>query len=98
MAARRTLGGGRVLGSGRNLAPPPTSAQKQPNRNSGLLSPSESSVSLSSQSSNAQLASDIDDIASRAALGGQDGAQAVAAASNRMVCPICNEEMVQYIA
>lgn len=94
MAARRTLGGGRVLGSGKSLAPPQAS-QKQANYTSGLLSPSESSVSLSSHNSSLPPSVETDDITSRAALAVHDGAQAVAVASSRMVCPICNEEMVR---
>ncbi|KAK4972886.1 carboxypeptidase Y-deficient [Elasticomyces elasticus] len=90
MAARRSLGGGRVLGSGKSLAPP----SKQPANNIGLLSPSESSVSLNSQASSAPLSVQNEDLASQVALAGPGSAQAAAAASSRMVCPICNEEMV----
>ena len=93
MAARRSLGGGRVLGSGKNLAPPP-SQSKAPVRNTGLLSPSVSSVSLSSQASSTPISTEHGDITSRVALDEHGSAQAAAAASSRMVCPICNEEMV----
>lgn len=98
MAARRSLGGGRVLGTGKNLAPPtpPTASplRKAPIlRSPNLLSPSESSVSLSSQTSSTPISIENEDITSRVAL--DDGsAQAAAAASTKMVCPICNEEMV----
>lgn len=94
MAARRSLGGGRVLGSGKSLAPP-VPASKQPVRSPGLLSPSESSVSLSSHTSGTPLSIDNEDITSRVALDEHGSAQAAAAASSRMVCPICNEEMVR---
>lgn len=92
MAARRSLGGGRVLGNGKNLAPPV--ANKPPSRPTDLLSPSESSVSLNSQASSTPLSTDNEDLTSRVALGDHVSAQATAAASSRMVCPICNEEMV----
>lgn len=93
MAARRSLGGGRVLGSGKNLAPPPPPS-KAPIRPTGLLSPSESSVSLNSQASSTPFSAQDEDLTSRVALDEHGSAQAAAAASSRMVCPICNEEMV----
>ncbi|KAF1942242.1 hypothetical protein EJ02DRAFT_434143 [Clathrospora elynae] len=95
MASRRSLGGGRVLGSGRNLSP---AASQQPSavhrRNASLLSPSESSVSLSSQTSHspASTTETREDIGSKVLLGPSDNA--AASASSRLVCPICNEEMV----
>src|ERR1700753_4171322 len=92
MAARRALGGGRVLGSGKNLAPP--TPRKAPVRPTGLLSPSESSVSLNSQTSSTPVSTENEDITSRVALDEHGSAQAAAAASSRMVCPICSEEMV----
>lgn len=92
MAARRSLGGGRVLGSGKNLAPPvPNKPQL---RASGGLSPSESSISLSSQTSSTPISTENEDITSRVALDEHATAQAAAAASSRMVCPICGDEMV----
>lgn len=97
MTSGRSLGGGRVLGSGRNLSP---AVSPQPpahhRRNASLLSPSESSLSLSSQTSNspASTAEPRDDIGSKVLLvPGQENA-AAASASSRLVCPICNEEMV----
>ncbi|EDU48031.1 vacuolar segregation protein pep7 [Pyrenophora tritici-repentis Pt-1C-BFP] len=96
MASRRSLGGGRVLGSGRNLSPAAASPQSAAihRRNASLLSPSESSVSLSSQTSNspASTSETREDITSRVLIGPNDNA--AARASNRLVCPICNEEMV----
>ncbi|KAH8723712.1 FYVE zinc finger-domain-containing protein [Phaeosphaeriaceae sp. PMI808] len=96
-ASRRSLGGGRVLGSGKNLSPaisPQPQAQAQHHRNASLLSPSESSVSLNSQTSNspASTAATKEDITSKVLLG--PGENAAASASSRLVCPICNEEMV----
>ena len=81
-----------MLGSGKNLAPPTPS--KAPVRPTGLLSPSESSVSLSSQTSSTPISTENEDITARVALDEQGSAQAAAAASSKMVCPICNEEMV----
>ena len=94
MAARRALGGGRVLGSGKSLAPPVANKQQQSIPSPGLLSPSESSVSLGSYTSSTQISTENEDLASRVALDEHGSAQAAAAASPRMVCPICNEEMV----
>jgi rabenosyn-5 len=96
MAARRSLGGGRVLGSGKNLAPPlPPSKPLPPSPVTGLLSPSESSVSLSSQTSSTPISTGNEDLTSRVALDEHGSAQAAAAASSRMQCPICGEEMVR---
>ncbi|OAL47434.1 FYVE-domain-containing protein [Pyrenochaeta sp. DS3sAY3a] len=95
MASRRSLGGGRVLGSGKNLSPAvspqPAAAHR---RNASLLSPSESSVSLSSQTSNspASTTETREDISSQVLLGPSENA--AARASSRLVCPICNEDMV----
>jgi hypothetical protein len=99
MASRRSLGGGRVLGSGRNLSPALSpQPQAQHRRNASFLSPSESSVSLSSQTSNspASTAEPKEDISSKVLLGQND--KAAASASSRLVCPICNEEMVRHNA
>lgn len=91
--SRRALGGGRVLGSGRSLSPAVPPPQR-PNAN--LLSPSESSISLNSQTSVSPLPSDTQDLTSRISLenGEGPGSTAAAAASARLMCPICNEEMV----
>ncbi|RDW69296.1 hypothetical protein BP6252_08316 [Coleophoma cylindrospora] len=94
MSARR-LGGGRILGSGKSLAPPAPPAHQ---RSSSLVSPSESTLSLESHTSVSPLATsplpdNIQDLASRVSL--ENGAVgAVAAASSKLVCPICNEEMM----
>ncbi|KAF2744420.1 FYVE-domain-containing protein [Sporormia fimetaria CBS 119925] len=90
----RSLGGGRVLGSGKNLSPavsPQPRAQHQ--RNASLLSPSESSLSLSSQTSisPASTAEHKEDISSKVLSTPQNAA---ASATSRLVCPICNEDMV----
>lgn len=90
MSARK-LGGGRVLGSGKNLAPSAT----YPARNSSLLSPSGSTLSVSSSASTSQPSTDAQDISSRISLDQSETENAAtAAASSRLACPICNEEMV----
>ena len=90
--SRRTLGGGRVLGSGRSLSPAVPPAQKP---NVHFLSPSASCLSLDSGVSTPP-SSESQDLASRISLdhGDTSLAAAAAAAGAKMVCPICNEEMV----
>jgi len=63
-----------------------------------MISPSESTLSLSSRESTVSplpdsIAGEGNDLGSRVSLenGGKAG---VTAASSRLVCPICNEEMV----
>lgn len=102
--SKRTLGGGRVLGSGRSLGPaipdassmtslakPPTSL---PDR---VLSPSDSSVSLAESASGTSTppSSDFQDITSRISLDhGPPTFPLAPSAGDRLACPICNEEMV----
>ena len=104
MASGR-LSRGRVLGNARVFSSPsalPTvSAGGVPKQLSkaGVLSPSESSLSLTSQVSSASPAihggiGDAQDIGSKVSLT-QNG-QAVAGATSRLVCPICNEQMVPW--
>ncbi|KAK8172685.1 FYVE zinc finger-domain-containing protein [Phyllosticta citrichinensis] len=93
MTSRRSLGGGRTLGSSKALSP---AISPRPNhqRHSSLLSPSESSVSLASQSSLSPGSNtEANDIISRVTLDHNDNV-AAASASSRLVCPICNEEMM----
>ena len=85
----RKLGGGRILGSGRSLSP-------HLPRNSSLLSPSASTLSVNS-STPSHLSIDAQDLSSRVSLDQSDDiatAAASVAASARLFCPICNEEMV----
>ncbi|RJE21451.1 Vacuolar segregation protein [Aspergillus sclerotialis] len=86
----RTLGGGRVLGSAKSLPPSVSSPQ------SHILSPSASSVSLSSQASASQLSSETQDLTSRISLENGDTSisAAPAAAGAQLACPICSEEML----
>ncbi|KAF1811592.1 hypothetical protein P152DRAFT_459530 [Eremomyces bilateralis CBS 781.70] len=87
MASRRSLGGGRVLGSGRNLTPA-SAAAEHIKRN---ISPSGSSLSVISKASESPASSaETQDISSKVSLSNA----AAATASSRMVCPICNDEMV----
>ncbi|KAI9695339.1 MAG: carboxypeptidase Y-deficient [Bogoriella megaspora] len=97
MTSRRSLGGGRILGNGRSLSPAVAAApqHKRNITNTSIVSPSESSVSLSSQVSTSQNSTEPQDLSSRVSLEQNEGqAAAVAAASSKLVCPICNEEMV----
>lgn len=92
---KRTLGEGRVLGSGRSLNPAaPTSSLQKDSR---IHSPSPSSVSLNSQGAVSHMSVDTQDIVSRISLENGDSSisrVAAAAGSSRLACPICNEEMV----
>lgn len=89
--ARRTLGGGRVLGTPSALSAP--SPSPQPKR---VLSPTASSVSLSSQTSASQFSSGTQDLTSRISL--ENGDTSISAApvapGAQLSCPICSEEMV----
>ncbi|OKL63297.1 hypothetical protein UA08_01717 [Talaromyces atroroseus] len=91
--ARRVLGGGRVLGSGKNLSPATSTPSPQPK---SRLSPSASSLSLNSQASTSQYSPEVQDITSRISLdnGETSISAAPAAAGAQLACPICNEEMV----
>ncbi|PBP28173.1 vacuolar segregation protein pep7 [Diplocarpon rosae] len=94
----RKLGGGRILGSGKSLAPPPTPAHQ---RTSSLISSLTSSPAASSVSSGGSSASplatsplqeDGQDLGSVVSL--QHGSSSGTGASSRLLCPICNEEMM----
>ncbi|GAQ04102.1 hypothetical protein ALT_1423 [Aspergillus lentulus] len=92
--SRRTLGGGRVLGTPNALAAAASTAS--PQQKPSILSPSASSLSLSSQASASQFSSETQDLTSRISL--ENGATSIsaapAAAGAQLACPICNEEMV----
>ncbi|KAH7052156.1 FYVE zinc finger-domain-containing protein [Macrophomina phaseolina] len=90
----RSLGGGRTLGSAKALSPAADPRPTHHHRNSSLLSPSESSVSLASQSSVSPASTaDPESLTARVSLEHADNV-AAASASSRLVCPICNEEMM----
>ncbi|KAG5979790.1 hypothetical protein E4U55_004748 [Claviceps digitariae] len=89
----RKLGGGRILGSGKGLAPPtPRTAP----RSVSPLPPSESAVSMGSLSLSPPVSGSLpdlgQDIGSSISLGAQSKKHA--ASSTALVCPICSEEMV----
>lgn len=86
MSSGRTQGR-RVLGTQKTqtLKPDPPPNRPHHSRNVSLLSPSESSIS--SQPSTPP----THDLAANVSL----GQAAAASASSRLVCPICNEEMVR---
>jgi hypothetical protein len=86
MSSGRTLGR-RVLGAAKTqtLSPEPPPNRPQHSRNVSLLSPSESSISSQPSTPPTQ------DLAANVSL----GQAAAASASSRLVCPICNEEMVR---
>ncbi|KAL4783188.1 hypothetical protein BJX76DRAFT_330588 [Aspergillus varians] len=92
--SRRTLGGGRVLGSANTRTPATTltSPQQRPN----ILSPSASTLSLNSQTSASQISIETQDLTSRISLenGSAPIPAAPAAAGAQLSCPICSEEMV----
>ncbi|KAL4966005.1 putative vacuolar segregation protein (Pep7) [Aspergillus stella-maris] len=93
--SRRTLGGGRVLGSAntRTAATTLTSPSQRPN----VLSPSASSLSLNSQDSASRISSETQDLTSRISLDNGSAPTipaAPAAAGAQLSCPICSEEMV----
>ena len=83
-----------MLGSGRSLSP---AVSRLPKQNPALLSPSPSSASVGSSASTSHSSQEHHDIASKISLGanGGPGPAAVAAASSRLACPICNEDMVR---
>ncbi|KAI1643107.1 uncharacterized protein F4817DRAFT_270246 [Daldinia loculata] len=95
MSSRR-LGGGRILGSGKGLAPPaPPAIQRE--RAASPSAPSDSTLSIGSPATSispgtpSPLASFAQDLTSNVSLGGPStGGQS----GSKLVCPICEEEMV----
>ncbi|KAF7561796.1 hypothetical protein G7046_g2346 [Stylonectria norvegica] len=88
----RKLGGGRILGSGKGLAPP-----TPPNAfgSGSSLAPSESSLSLDSSSMSPPVTGGLplgQDIGASISVGAQG--KGGASGSTGLVCPICNEEML----
>ncbi len=91
MSGRR-LGGGRILGSGKGLAPPPA-APRAPSP----LAPSDSTVSIGSSSLSPPISGSLPDIGQDIVSSISVGAQPKAGLSSDggLLCPICNEEMVR---
>ncbi|KZL77752.1 FYVE zinc finger [Colletotrichum tofieldiae] len=91
----RKLGGGRILGSGKGLAPPAPPAVQGHRRTPSPFAPSESTLSLNSSSASPPVSSPLPDFAqdltSNISVGGPSR---TAAASSKLVCPICEEEML----
>lgn len=102
MSARK-LGGGRIIGNGKGLAPPqPHPRPSNPRaRETSPYAPSDASStdhystsqnSISPPSSSTPVADfGPQDLASRISIGGPSDADA---SSSRLVCPICDDEMV----
>ncbi len=94
----RKLGGGRILGSGKSLAPPAPPAHQ---RTSDLISsPAGSTVSSGGSTASPLATSPLpengQDIGSVVSL--QNGSSSGTGASSRLLCPICNEEMVGFLS
>ncbi|KAM3564847.1 hypothetical protein ARSEF4850_001674 [Beauveria asiatica] len=87
----RKLGGGRILGSGKGLAPPSVAP-----RASSPMAPSESTVSIGSSSLSPPISGSLPDIGHDIGSSISVGAQPKAGLSSDggLVCPICNEEML----
>ncbi|GJC94638.1 FYVE zinc finger [Colletotrichum higginsianum] len=92
----RKLGGGRILGSGKGLAPPTPPAVQGHRRTPSPFAPSESTLSLNSSSASPPVSSPLPDFAqdltSNISVGGPSR---TATAGSKLVCPICEEEMVE---
>ncbi|KAI1420027.1 FYVE zinc finger protein [Xylaria sp. FL1777] len=92
----RKLGGGRVLGSGKGLAPPVSPAVRR-ERATSPSAPSDSTLSIGSPaasvspSTSSPLPDFAQDLASNISLAGPSD---VGNAGSRLVCPICSEEML----
>lgn len=88
MSARK-LGGGRILGNGKNLSP---AAAALPPRTTSLQSPSASSISVNSSVSTS---TDPQDLTSRISFDqAVENGPSVNSTAPALVCPICNEDMV----
>ncbi|KAF4994087.1 hypothetical protein FGRMN_6002 [Fusarium graminum] len=91
----RKLGGGRVLGSGKGLAPPTPPITNAP-RVASPLAASESSISIASSSISPSISGippdiQVQDIENSISVGAQGKG---GPADGALVCPICNEEMM----
>ncbi|KAI3319494.1 FYVE zinc finger protein [Xylariaceae sp. AK1471] len=92
----RKIGGGRVLGSGKGLVPPVSPAIRR-ERATSPSAPSESTLSIGSPAASPSLTSSsplpdfAQDLTSNVSLAGPSG---VGHATSKLVCPICEEEML----
>lgn len=81
-----------MLGSGKGLVP---ASAAHPQRSSSLLSPSASSISVTSSTST-QPSTDAQDLSSRVSFEHHDENNGTAVeVGPRLACPICNEAMVR---
>ncbi|KAL0944945.1 FYVE zinc finger [Colletotrichum truncatum] len=91
----RKLGGGRILGSGKGLAPPTPPAVQGHRRTPSPFAPSESTLSLNSSSASPPVSSPLpdypQDLTSNISVGGPSRS---ATSGSKLVCPICEEEML----
>ncbi|KPI40641.1 Vacuolar segregation protein PEP7 [Cyphellophora attinorum] len=100
--SRRTIGGGRVLGSGKGISSAASASQSKSPLNvpNHVVSPAASSLSLDSPAptagSSTPPSNESQDATSRLSIehGPRDLSVAATAAGDRLVCPICNEEMM----
>lgn len=93
----RKLGGGRILGSGKGLAPPqaspsPRAASPFPPRSESTVSIGSSSVSVPATGGSSSLTDLGQGLGDMISVGAQN--KGPGADSSMLVCPICNEEMV----
>ncbi|PKS05957.1 hypothetical protein jhhlp_007790 [Lomentospora prolificans] len=94
----RKLGGGRILGSGKGLAPPKPANAPSPSPLQRVGSPLPSDASLDPNSSDNSPAPSTglpdfsQDLATHISIGRQG--KASESSSQKLLCPICNEEMV----
>ncbi|XDG09772.1 hypothetical protein ABKA04_009387 [Annulohypoxylon sp. FPYF3050] len=94
----RKLGGGRILGNGKGLAPPapPAIRRERATSPSAQSAPSDSTLSIGSPAASlspgtSPLPDFAQDLASNISLGGpSNGSQS----GSKLVCPICEEEML----
>ncbi|KAK4227576.1 hypothetical protein QBC38DRAFT_526429 [Podospora fimiseda] len=93
MSSGRKLGGGRILGSGKGLAPPRTTSPFPPlsDTSIGSLPSRLSSLNSASPPSSTPFPDFGQDLASNVNLGAPSNG---AATSGKLACPICDEEMV----
>ncbi|KAK1998779.1 FYVE zinc finger protein [Colletotrichum falcatum] len=91
----RKLGGGRILGSGKGLAPPTPPAVQGHRRTPSPFAPSDSTLSINSSSASPPVESPLpdfaQDLASNVSLGGPSS---TATTTSKLVCPICDDEML----
>lgn len=94
--SKRTLGGGRILGSSRSLSPASAVHHKRPS----LLSVSESSASFESQVSTSQTSTETPSQGFSLPVenGGPKAAAAAEVPGPKLECPICNEDMVRRLS